>query len=70
MRQCAYTLQDERLLAKLSAGDLVALEASYHAACVASLYKKARVAQVDVEEEALRPDGIVLAELVTFIEET
>ena len=37
VRQCAYTLQDERLLAKLSAGDLVALEASYHAAFVASL---------------------------------
>lgn len=29
-----------------------------------------RVAQGDVEEESLRPDGIVLAELVTFIEET
>ena len=28
------------------------------------------MAQEDLEEKALRPDGIVLAELVTFIEET
>ena len=32
---------DEELLAKLSVGDLVALEAKYHAPCLASLYKKA-----------------------------
>ena len=32
---------DEELLAKLSVGDLVALEAKYHAHCLASLYKKA-----------------------------
>lgn len=32
---------NEELLAKLSTGDLVALEARYHAPCLASLYKKA-----------------------------
>ena len=31
---------DEELLAKLSATDLVALEAKYHAPCLASLYEK------------------------------
>ena len=70
VRQCAYTLQDERLLAKLSAGDLVALEASYHAHCVVFLYKKAKMVQEkDKEEEVQRPDDIALAELVSYIEE-
>ena len=32
---------DEELLVKLSVGDSVALEAKYHAPCLASLYKKA-----------------------------
>ena len=32
---------DDKLLAKLSVGDLVALEAKYHAPCLASVYKKA-----------------------------
>ena len=36
-----YCGTDEELLAKLTAGDLVALEAKYHAPCLASLYKKA-----------------------------
>ena len=71
VRECAYTLQDEKLLAKLSEGDLVALEASYHASCLASLYKKANNARENVQEDVdiQRPDGIVLAELVAFIEE-
>ena len=42
VRKCAMVLQDEKLSAKLSAGDLVALEAKYHAPCLASLYKKLR----------------------------
>ena len=59
VRKCAYTLQDERLLAKRSEGDLVALEARCHAPCVVSLYKKAEVAQEkDKGEEMQRPDGI------------
>ena len=33
---------DAELLAKLSAGDLVALEDKYHTPCLASLYKKAQ----------------------------
>ena len=69
-RHAAYTLQDERLLAKLSAGDLVALEVSYHAHCVVFLYKKAKMVQEkDKEEEVQRPDGIVLAKLFSYIEE-
>ncbi len=41
VRQCALKLQEKPLLAKLSAGDLIAQEANYHAQCLASLYNKA-----------------------------
>ena len=66
-------LQDEKLLAKLSAGDLVALEAKYHAPCLASLYKKAERVKEEGEEDETSPrlpEGIALAELVSFIEES
>lgn len=71
VRECAYLLQDEKLLAKLSAGDLVALEAFYHASCLASLYKKGNNIKEKAQEEdhMQRADSIVLAELVAFIEE-
>ena len=36
VRQCAYQLQDQRLLAKLSGGDLIAQEAKYHLQCLVS----------------------------------
>ena len=66
-------LRVEKLLAKLSAGDLVALEAKYHAPCLASLYKKAERVKEEGEEDETSPrlpEGIALAELVSFIEES
>ena len=42
VRKCALALHEEKLLAKLRAGDLVAQEAKYHAPCLASLHNKAR----------------------------
>ena len=42
VKECALQLQDEILLAKLSAGDLISQEAIYHGKCLASLYNKAR----------------------------
>jgi hypothetical protein len=38
LHQCAQNLQDQNLLAKLSAGDVVAQELKYHRACLTSLY--------------------------------
>ena len=73
VRKCAMVLQDEMLLAKLSTGDLVALEAKYHAPCLASLYKKAERVKEEGEEDETSPrlpEGIALAELVSFIEES
>ena len=40
MRKYAHDLQDENL-AKLSAGDLIAQEAKYHAKCLTNLYNRA-----------------------------
>ncbi|KAK3731849.1 hypothetical protein QZH41_020219, partial [Actinostola sp. cb2023] len=64
---------DQQLLTKLSCGgDLVALEAKYHATCLAKLYRKAQTSSYDDngEEKIVRPEGIALAELVAYIEES
>jgi len=38
VHNCAYILQDSRLLAKLGSHDMIALEAKYHSSCLVSLY--------------------------------
>jgi hypothetical protein len=40
LRDCAATLQDEQLLATLSAGDIIAQESKYQAAFLAALYNR------------------------------
>ena len=40
VKQCAITLLDERLMAKVSSGDLVASEAKYHTKCLVALYNQ------------------------------
>ena len=42
MQRCALQLEDGELLAKLSAGDMIALEAKYHRNYLTTLYDKAR----------------------------
>ena len=72
VRRCALELQDERLLAKLSAGDMVAQDAKYHPRCLVSLYNKATSLQdkqkIDTTDKVNH--GIALAELLSFIDET
>ena len=75
VRQCAFALQDQSLLAKLSgAGDLIASEASYHSSCLSSIYKKAgAICEKDSVEDNVTDqirEGIALAELVSYIEES
>ena len=41
VRKCAHDLQDERLLAKLSAGDMIAQDAKYQSRCLVSHYNLA-----------------------------
>ena len=70
VRQCAVKLQDKQLLAKLSAGDLIAQDALYHLPCLVSLYNRARetTTSEDTNADALN-HGIAFAELVSYIED-
>jgi len=65
-------LQDTELLARLSSGDLIALEAKYHTKCLVGLYNRVRKHKTqerkDTNEEELL-SGIAFAEIVMYIEE-
>ena len=70
VRKCAIELEDSFLLAKLAAGDMIAIEAKYHSKCLAALYNKARSAkQVCNESDDSHLHGIAFAELVAFMED-
>ena len=70
VRKCAKELEDFFLLAKLAAGDMIAIEAKYHSKCLATLYNKARSAkQVCNESDDSHLHGIEFAELVAFMED-
>ena len=63
-------LEDTKLLAKLSAGDMIALETKYHPNCLVTLYNKAR--QTTPKDEAgdnSYQHGIAFAELVAYMED-
>lgn len=69
-RKCALELQDQHLLSKLSAGDLVAQDAKYHPRCLTTLYNKSRSLQSTQKQNTDNVyHGIALAELVTYIDE-
>ena len=71
VHECAHQLQDKVLIAKLSAGDMISQEAVYHAKCLVALYNKAeRSKQSTINGNEKRIQGIALAQLVAFIEET
>ena len=71
VRKCAQEIQDEALLVKLSTGDLIALEAKYHARCLTNLYNRARgkVPQIPCITSDQTCKGTALAELISYIEE-
>ena len=73
VRECAFLLNNSKRIAKLSSGDLIAIEAKYHAACLVKLYNRAmplkkqcsdatHSSSVDLEE-------LAFAELKGYIEE-
>ena len=73
VRQIAMELQDEKLLAKLSAGDMVAQEAKYHKSCLTTLSNQARSTaskEAKVKNDKRLAHGIVPAELISCIEES
>ena len=64
-------MEDKLLLAKLSAGDLIAQDAQYHPQCLGSLYNRARETKSSEESDMDTVNhGIALAELVSYIEDT
>ena len=71
VRQCAMKLQDKQLLAKLSAGDLIAQDAQYHVQCLVSLYNRARETKPSDNFDVYTVnEGITFAELVYYIEDS
>ena len=71
VRRCALQLEHRKLLAKLSAGDMIALEAKYHRNRLTTLYNKARQAteKQEKEENYSHLHGIAFAELVAYMED-
>ena len=68
----AALTEDKSLLAKLSAGDLIAQEAKYHAACKLALHNKAcsMCSPTSPESNSVYiSHGIALTELVSYIDE-
>ncbi len=72
VRRCATKILDEKLLTKVSSGDLVASEAKYHAKCLVALYNAAD--RVKTSEQTDNTNEVhyarAFAELVAFIEDT
>ena len=50
INECAKTLSDRKLLAKLSVGCVIAQELKYHPACLVALYNRER-AYLKVQEQ-------------------
>ena len=70
VRKCSMKLEDTRLLAKLSGGDIIAQESKYHVKCLASLYNKARGTKLNEDPDQNDVNhSIAHAELVSYIEE-
>ena len=75
LNTCATLLQDTKLLAKLSAGDLVAQEVKYHLICLTSVYNRERAflrqqRQQEQGQHDRQAYDRAFAERVTFIIET
>ena len=70
MRDAANHLCDEMLLAKLSEGDMIAVEALYHKSCLSALYNRLRDLQTTkpkADSENAINEGIVLAEILDYL---
>ena len=74
INECAKTISDKKLLAKLSAGDVIAQELKYHPACLVALYNEERAYLKAKEQEKAQEHWkeaypIAFSELVTYISE-
>ena len=75
LNECAHNLNDGKLLALLSGGDVVALELKYHCSCLTSLYNRERAHIAAENKEKLQSSQdedafpLVFSELLTYITE-
>lgn len=71
VRKCAVNLQDERLLAKMCAGNMVAIGAKYYARCLARYYNKATKLHKKESHDTndMVCQSIAFAELVCYIKD-
>ena len=72
IQEAALKTGDTKLLAKLSAGDIIAIDMLYHKRCLVDLYNKAKLfgtpptsSDSDLDEHR----GIAFAEVVMYLEE-
>ena len=64
VRESATLLNDSKLIAKLSSGDLIAIEAKYHSKCLVRLYNRTRSLKLQKVAEASNTEAVELSELV------
>ena len=72
VKVCAEALNDTKLTCQLSVGDLIAQEAKYHRKYLACLYNRKRAASscpTSAESDSPAIHGLVLAELVSYIQD-
>jgi hypothetical protein len=71
VHSCAVLLNDHALLAKLSSGDMVAIEAKYHPICLLNLYRKAsRVEAAEKRSQfTFQSESFAFAEVISYIED-
>ncbi len=73
VHKMATELRDTQLLAKLSSGDMVAIDAVYHKHCLTNLFTRYRSStrqkQSIVGDDKLSYEAIAFAELVSYIED-
>ena len=76
LNECARTLNDGMLLAKLRAGDVVELELKYHPACLVAVYNRERAHHYLIkQEQSCKKPGkevypIGFSELILYITDT
>ena len=73
VRSAALFVGNQKLLAKLSSGDMIAIEAKYHKKCLAYLYNEVRKKKHEegkVEDQDGMIHSMVFAELIIYLEES
>ena len=72
VRECAALLNERKLIAKLSVGDLIAIEAKYHAKCLVALYNQAKPFKQQASKPAdgtsVQLDELAFAVLFAYID--